>query len=56
MLEDVGGAFGTGMVWDGRNEEQGRGSDVVVDGLVVVLWKWKILKIPQFDEKKEYLC
>ena len=48
--------MGRGWFGTGGNEEQGRGSDVVVDGVVVVLWKWKILKISQFDEKKEYLC
>ena len=45
------GRFGTG-----GDEEQGRGSDVVVDVVVVVLGNWKNSGNPQFEEKKENLC
>ena len=51
MLADVVGLFGAG-----GDEEQGRGSDVVVDVVVVVLGNWKISENPQFEEKKENLC
>ena len=44
---DVVGPFGTG-----GDEEQGRGSDVVVDVFVVVLGNWKISENSQFEEKR----
>ena len=35
-----GSAGGCGVTfWGGRDDVQGRGSNVVVDGVVVVLWK-----------------
>ena len=47
------------MWWDGlgraRRRRQGRGSDVVVDVVLVVLWKWKneeIQEIPDFQNRK----
>ena len=39
VLADVAGWFGAG-----GDEVQGRGSDVVVDGVVVVLWKLENFK------------
>ena len=45
------GPFGTG-----GDEEQGRGSDVVVDVVVVVLGNWKIAENPKFEEIKGGTC
>ena len=46
-----------GMVWGGRRCRQGRGSDVVVDVVVVFLWKWKIAENPQLEEiRRGDLC
>ena len=50
----AGGCGGT--VWGGRRRRQGRGSNVVVDVVVVVLWKWKIAESPQLEEIRGGAC